>query len=679
MLSILSLVACNWEDDSDKLGIMFNPGCDLEPTVSYLGGSLEFTFITSYNWTAYATDDWVTVSPMSGSKTDESFSVDIQANPEGEDRTSSVVVELSNGKSVTIPILQQMMPRFSSNASEIMTIGDQGGVISIAVETNQEYSIVVSREAIWLRSNVTRAMRNETIELTISENLTNSSRVAQVRAITEDNDILGSFTVIQSTKGNAVNEIVYHTSTNEPVEIAGEEGFGAVMLAHIFDHEHNSGRIIFDYVVRAVPVGTFKGCSEITSFELPDNIVKLGREAFSGCTGCKEFILPKSIEIIEGSVYDGCDGVLITNGYIPNQSTSATDPDHWLYGSNFPVVYINDGVGSGAFYDYDILQNVVLGDAVHNIHNKAFEDCDNLTEVNIGSFAQWCDITFGGRTANPLHSGSCMLVVDGEVIDEVVTTDDIRKVGQFAFYNYTPIKRIVINDKTTAIGAYAFSQCDVESIELSSSILSIGNSAFSQCRVNTLTINGDFKEQTTTGSTSRHWFYDIMVENIVFSDKCSTVNDMIFSDINFHTLTIASTVKSICNGAFAGCHELHDVDLGIGLEYIGNHTFYECTSLAEVILPESLTTINGYAFKGCSAMERITLPAAVSFIGEYAFYNCTNLNEIYCEATTPPTLGDDYVFDGHPDQQRIYVPLEAVDAYKSAPGWRRYAQQIRVK
>ena len=73
-------------------------------------------------------------------------------------------------------------------------------------------------------------------------------------------------------------------------------------------------------------------------------------------------------------------------------------------------------------------------------------------------------------------------------------------------------------------------------------------------------------------------------------------------------------------------------------------------------------------------MKSITIPQDVTTIGRSAFSRCNKLTDIFCKATTPPTLSilafdDDVV-------QFIYVPQASVEAYQSADGWSGYASQI---
>ncbi|MBR4850658.1 MAG: leucine-rich repeat protein [Tidjanibacter sp.] len=74
-----------------------------------------------------------------------------------------------------------------------------------------------------------------------------------------------------------------------------------------------------------------------------------------------------------------------------------------------------------------------------------------------------------------------------------------------------------------------------------------------------------------------------------------------------------------------------------------------------------------------TALKQITLPENLIQLGSYAFYDCKYLREVYCKATTPPSLGSD-VFYGTADDLTIYVPMESVDLYKSK--WKSYASRI---
>ena len=74
-------------------------------------------------------------------------------------------------------------------------------------------------------------------------------------------------------------------------------------------------------------------------------------------------------------------------------------------------------------------------------------------------------------------------------------------------------------------------------------------------------------------------------------------------------------------------------------------------------------------------LTSITIPNSVTSIGQGAFFGCTGLTSIYIKAINPPSLGSS-AFYNNDAAAKIYVPMESVDAYKSAVGWKNHANKI---
>ena len=117
------------------------------------------------------------------------------------------------------------------------------------------------------------------------------------------------------------------------------------------------------------------------------------------------------------------------------------------------------------------------------------------------------------------------------------------------------------------------------------------------------------------------------------------------------------------------------ITLPDGLTSIGDDAFLNCRSLTSVTIPHSVTSIGNSAFNGCTSLTSVTIPDSVTSIGINAFQSCTSLKDIYCNPTTPPATKS-YVFAGYVPERKIYVPMESVNAYKSASGWSDYASNI---
>lgn len=130
------------------------------------------------------------------------------------------------------------------------------------------------------------------------------------------------------------------------------------------------------------------------------------------------------------------------------------------------------------------------------------------------------------------------------------------------------------------------------------------------------------------------------------------------------------------NYAFYHCDKISSLTLSDGLTYIGAHAFQFCDSLTEVTIPDSVTTIDVYGFEYCKNLSMVTLGKGLATIKSYSFYNCDKLTNIYCKSTTPPYVDYTSILSVEVPGRKIYVPAESVNVYKSASGWRIYANSI---
>ncbi|MBE6175772.1 MAG: hypothetical protein E7146_02095 [Rikenellaceae bacterium] len=678
LLIVTLLVATSCVDkDADNIGITFDQSCDMTTPYAAEGETRNYTFTATTVWSVSTVDDWVSVEPSSGNARNKLFSVIVDKNPLGEPRSSYIIVTMGNGHGVKIDIEQEMTPLFLREDSTVYTIDTEGGDIDIEVSTNQEYRISIASPEAWLTSTVepTRAMSDQMITLSASPNSSNMSRIAVVNIIGTDKSLLDSFAVIQSSADRAVNEIVYYTDDDDTVSLGYSDGFGATLRYHFFDTERRCGRMVFDEAVRVIPNNGFAGFANITALTLPERLQSIGNGAFTGCTGCSSFTIPSSVTQIGHAAFEGCSGVLITECNIPNCQTDATNSEHWLYGSDFANVEIRSNVGNKAFSGYAV-ESVTFSDGVATVSSDAFANCTELKQAKVARLSEWCNINFANAEANPLHSGNVALIVDGEELTTLNTTADVKRIGKYAFYNYTKLQSISLNDVET-INWSAFERCSVESIYLGKRIASVGLNAFNECHAESLTIDFNMPAFSHNAESSNHWLCGLNVEHITIDEGASDIGTFAFNSLaTLKSVDVAGSVESIGQGAFANCPKLMNVTIDDGVKCIDEHAFYNCAELTNIAIAQSVTTIAGYAFNGCSSLEAITIPEQVDYIGEYAFADCNNLEVVYCLSESPATLGNNYVFDANNNSLTIYVPASAVDAYRNANGWRSVANKI---
>ena len=184
------------------------------------------------------------------------------------------------------------------------------------------------------------------------------------------------------------------------------------------------------------------------------------------------------------------------------------------------------------------------------------------------------------------------------VIDQRITT-----IGSYAFYNCSLLSSITIPDTVTIIGSGAFSKCtSLETITLPESVTMIGERTLSFCSsLTSITIPNSV---TVIGESAFH--------------KCSSLT----------SITIPNSVTAIGNGAFWNCSSLTSITIPDGVTTIGADAFDSCSSLTSITIPNSVTTIGGWAFSFCSSLTSITLPESVTTIGGSAFHSCSSLTSI---------------------------------------------------
>lgn len=137
-----------------------------------------------------------------------------------------------------------------------------------------------------------------------------------------------------------------------------------------------------------------------------------------------------------------------------------------------------------------------------------------------------------------------------------------------------------------------------------------------------------------------------------------SIGDQAFGNVTGLTeVRIPSSVRSV-GSAFSGCENLTSVTLSEGLEDMGNEMFYRCTSLKE-----------------------ITIPSTVRSIGHNTFMSCRNITEIKSLSVVPPVcniVSGMTPFDDFRSRATLRVPADAIEAYRKAAGWNRFANIVAL-
>lgn len=155
---------------------------------------------------------------------------------------------------------------------------------------------------------------------------------------------------------------------------------------------------------------------------------------------------------------------------------------------------------------------------------------------------------------------------------------------------------------------------------------------------------------------------------VIIEDSGSTGRYQITS------VLLPDTVKRISASAYSNA-ALSSINFPASLESIGYSAFYG-SALREADLSKTrITTLESSTFSNCASLTSVQLPSTLTFIEGSAFYNCTSLTEITLNATTPPTF-DSWSLSTCSSLKVIYVPTGSVQDYRTAEGWKDYAEKI---
>ncbi|GHV67934.1 hypothetical protein FACS1894199_14350 [Bacteroidia bacterium] len=424
--------------------------------------------------------------------------------------------------------------------------------------------------------------------------------------------------------------------------------------------------------VTSIGDAVFADCYGLTSITIPNSVTSIGDAVFADCYGLTSITIPNSVTSIGNVAFYGCTG--IKKFTIADGTTALSFGSSALSSAAIDTLYLGRNVSStdnNSIFG-QALKQVTIGDSVTSIPQYAFSGCNRLTSVIIPNSVD----TIGSSAFSNCTGIKKLTIEDGTTALSVVNYYDDNSHYE-SFYNCaidtlywgrninatnysdaslfgTVLKQVTIGDSVTTINDYLFNGCsNLTGITIPSGVTSIGIYAFSGCSglQGTLTIPSGVRiigDNAFSGCSG-------LTDTLTIPSGVTRIGAGAFYGCSSLTnVTIPNTITSINPIAFSGCSSLASVIIPNSVTNIGEGAFSDCTSLASVTIPDSVTTIRLGAFSNCSRLASVTIPNSVTSIGISAFLGCSRLASVTIPSSVT-SIGD-ITFSGCSSLTSVTIP-----------------------
>lgn len=209
----------------------------------------------------------------------------------------------------------------------------------------------------------------------------------------------------------------------------------------------------------------------------------------------------------------------------------------------------------------------------------------------------------------------------GQKLKKLVIREGVTAIGASAFAGCDSLTAVQLPDSLEKIGATAFMDCDgLKKVKLPKNLEYLGIAAFSGCS----SLSGDLtipsritclQEDTFDGCTNLNG-------RLTLPDGLQDIEPDVFRGCSFSGDLVLPANAEISIHAFSGVVFTGTLKLPSGITSIATEAFYHASFQGDLVIPENISEIGEYAFSSCQFGGKLTLPRRMSSIGAGAFeYN----------------------------------------------------------
>ena len=254
--------------------------------------------------------------------------------------------------------------------------------------------------------------------------------------------------------------------------------------------------------VKAIAPYTFRSCTSLMEINLPDSLTDIGAYAFENCTSLENLTIPENVYQLNNYTFKGCTG--LTSMEIPDNITR---------------------IGGYVFSGCTGLRKIVIPSSVTSIGNLVFDGCKNLTEIVVDSE----NTSYSASEGILFNKAHTTLIAYPSAKDSYTIPQSVTDIANYAFWNCTELREVIIPEGVLWIGQQAFRGCKkLSRVEIPNSVGKIGESAFLECSGLQTVVIGNGVE-----SIGRQAFYNCTnIDEIIFSGDAPIINSNAFYRVN---------------------------------------------------------------------------------------------------------------------------------------------------
>lgn len=315
----------------------------------------------------------------------------------------------------------------------------------------------------------------------------------------------------------------------------------------------------------------FYGCAQLLAICIPDTVTELGTEAFGSCSSLRSVELSKQLAEIKEAAFADC----VQLSYIKNNSSLPIrlgTADYGEIAKNALVVRAADGSDTYSNETYTLTEGGFLfskdGDQAvlyAFLSTHATEGSYLYSAAGLITDSDIVGIIGGGSATtvsiSPIYSSFA-------VSDLTAYLPDTYNGDPYTLYHFEGATEVVIPSCFTEINDEAFADSETLSVRISGNLRRIGKNAFRNSSIRNIRADGN----------NIGVLYVIRGDSITIDNN----NGVSFAIDNSVTITIPDSIQEIDEGAFSGCAQLKEIQLGSNVSFIGKNAFSDCPNLETV-------------------------------------------------------------------------------------------------